>query len=241
VFLGLRQPRLALCPGNRGGHRLQRQAHVGLYADDAGVVPAELRRVEIDVDDARAFLRYLPVCGGLVARVAAGVDDEVGFRDDVVRAASPVAAERAAEERMVFAHDRLGVERGDDRRLDLLGEPRQRFPRAADLCGVLGDDHRPGCGLDGGRRLLHRFRVRSGPESGVARVRFVHDDVEHPLIGRRSHRRYSRPCRCAPGAVCPVVASRNACRSTCGICSTKSTRPCHLVTDWYSGSCGSSW
>ena len=133
VLLRLREPRFALHGGNRGRHGLQREAHVGLYADHTGVVASELHRIEVDVDDLRALLRDLPVCGGLIARVAAGVDDEVRLGDDVVRATAAVAAERAAEERMVLDDDRLGVQRRDDRRLDFFRKPRQRVARAADF------------------------------------------------------------------------------------------------------------
>src|SRR6185503_121960 len=109
-----REPRLAPCRRDRGGDSVEREAHVGLYADHAGVVAAQLDRVEIDMDDLRAFLRYFPVGGRLVAGVAAGVDDEVRLGDDVVRAASPIAPERAAEEGMVLDDDGFRVERGDD-------------------------------------------------------------------------------------------------------------------------------
>ena len=56
-----------------------------------------------------------------------------------------------------------------------------RAPQISAVCSATITGRR--CGLDGGRGFLHRLGIRPRAERGKARVRFVHDDVEHAFVG----------------------------------------------------------
>jgi hypothetical protein len=62
--------------------------------------------------------RHCPVRSRVIARIAAGVDDEVSFRDDVCSRIPAVESDRAAKKWMVFEHRVFRVERDYDRALN---------------------------------------------------------------------------------------------------------------------------
>ena len=82
--------------GAAGGRELLQ--HAGRTANEAecvGVVAAEFRRVDVDLQDAGPDARVAPVAGDLVADVAARVNDEVSLIERLVGVGRRIGAESA--------------------------------------------------------------------------------------------------------------------------------------------------
>ena len=137
------------------------------------------------MDCPRALRRHLPVGGGVVARVAARVNHEIGFRHSVIGAAAAVEPDHPAEERMVFADRSLGIQRRDNRCLDFFGEAHRGFAGTEDFNAAVCDDHGTRRVLDRGNRPVDGGRIGMRAKRRKARVRLIGGNVE--LAFKRRH------------------------------------------------------
>ena len=84
----------ALRPSRRGGGPRRRrldqppQRDLGVAEDrhGVGIVPAQLLRIDVELDDLRSEARKHPVVGDLAARVTADEEDQVRFGERAIGA-----------------------------------------------------------------------------------------------------------------------------------------------------------
>ena len=95
VRLGLIEPGLALARRRFRCQRGEPGGDVAQDTDGAGIITAELDRIDVDLDHLDAGLGHPPGVGRHVAGAGAGEDDQVGLADDVIGRTRAIRADRA--------------------------------------------------------------------------------------------------------------------------------------------------
>ena len=136
---------------------------------------AELHLVEVDLDD-----RVAGVDAGVVGERGAEHEQQVGLVHHPARDRRAAAAEHARGQRVVVADLALGLERGDHRRAELLGQRGHR--RHVVARAVADDDHRP---LRAAQQLAARRSIDSSGGEIVERRHAAGGAARRGALGRR--------------------------------------------------------
>ena len=143
-----------------GGERLERLARVGHDRGGHRIVPADLERLDVDLQERLAVgVEQLGILEARVGRRQARADHEhgVGARHHLVGRRLPPVAEHAERERVRLRHRALAGRRGGDGNAGGLGQARERRPGARGVHPVAGEDH----GAGGAERSASATRATS--------------------------------------------------------------------------------
>src|SRR5579871_5716717 len=138
----LRQPLARVARRHLLQHRLEHVARVPDDGDGHAHVLADLRRVNIHVDDSGVRREGGCLAGHAVVEAPADVEEHVALLDGAIDVDPAVHAGHADRERMVFGESADAVQGGDNRDAGPLGQQAQLFHRAGLNDAVAGQDER---------------------------------------------------------------------------------------------------